>query len=188
MALDTCQGHPVCYCLHSGTIIISRLAAGVKVDKLHRDIPGVPIIVTQGKFLELSTDKTSAYYVPLAFYSKAINALYVYVDNIETTATLVAIQIMVAKWHMESETAFFAHRTKWTKALQHFQFTPIFLRIVEDERGRKDVEEKMTEIKNRRVTSWPAYAVHQVSIEQIDEELVNKLAVIHPNNWAKITL
>jgi hypothetical protein len=59
-----------------------------------------------------------------------------------------------------------------------------FLWIHEGERGRVEVEEKLTKLRNRTVVlCWPRHDVHWVSVEQVDVDLAVTVARIRPIIW-----
>ena len=96
-------------------------------------IPAVSIISLMGTVTRLLIEKQSTYYIPLMFNFKAINALYVEVNQCKKTARLVAIYITVAKRHTDSTSKFFADWEAWTHSLtgSGFTITPLFLWIIE---------------------------------------------------------
>jgi len=66
--------------------------------------------------------------------------------------------------------------------LSGFDITPIFLWIVEGKRGRADVEEKLSELRTRKITFWPKHVTHWVSIDHVDKTLADTLAKIRPRS------
>jgi hypothetical protein len=92
----------------------------------------------------------------------------------------VAIQITVAKSHRDSQVEFFEDWEAWISLLSGFDITPIFLCIVEGKRDRADVEEKLSELRTRKITFWPKHVTHWVSIDHVDKTLADTLAKIRP--------
>jgi len=158
-------------------IVISKIAsAGVHSGNFN--IPAAKIVTFEGGTTMLSKDEESTYYVPLKFNLKAIDALYVRLDQKKNTAHLVAIQITVAKRHKDSESAFLADLDMWLRGLAGFEVKTSFLWIHEGERGRADVETKVTVLRDRTVLDRPNHEVHWVSIEQIAIDLASTLEKI----------
>jgi hypothetical protein len=134
-------------------MIISRLASsGLRWGDTDLVILPAPLMPFSGSVTALSIDKPSTYYVPLQFNFKAIDALYVEVNEHKRTAKIVAIQITVAKRHTDSASNFFADWEAWTCSLRGFTITPIFLWIVENKRGKDEVEAKLIELRQRPIT------------------------------------
>jgi len=83
----------------------------------------------------------------------------------------------------EPQEMFFNQRDDWIQPVKGFNVEASFLWIVEGKRGREQVEEKVTELRGRNLPNWPKYAEHWASVEQIDRQLAETLAYIHPNHW-----
>jgi hypothetical protein len=159
-------------------MVISRIASrGLRWGD-NNSIPPTKMTTFHGNTVTFSKDMSSTYYVPLKFNLKAVDAIYVEVDERQNTATVVAIQIAVAKRHRDSPADFFAQWEQWTSSLKDFIIKPVFLWIVEGTRGRADVEEKLRELRTGQVTLWPKHVTHWVSIDQVDKHLADTLARI----------
>jgi hypothetical protein len=146
----------------------------------NKSIPPAPILAFSGNVAPLSTDNPSTYYIPLKFNLKAIDALYVAVDKANETARVVAIQITVAKRHKDSATAFFADWDKWTSLLAEFTLEVTFLWIVENKRGKQEVEEILIKLRTRTITKSPVHSVFWVTIGEVDKDLGLALERIRP--------
>lgn len=158
-------------------IIISQIAsAGVESGRL--SIRPAKIVAFEGDSTTISQEEEYAYYVPLKFNFKAIDALYVHLDRKKKAVRLVAIQITVAKWHTDSEAAFYAGLAMWLHGLTDFEITTDFLWIHEGQRDRVEVEEKITELRTKTHVNWPKHEVHWVSIEQVHRDLAATLTKI----------
>jgi len=160
-------------------IIISRIAsAGVESDNF--SIRPAKIVAFEGDSTTILQDEEHAYYVPLKFNFKAIDALYVHLDQKKKVVRLVAIQITVAKRHTDSEAAFYAGLAMWLHGLTAFEITTEFLWIHEGQRGRVEVEEKIIKLRTKTHVNWPRHTVHWVSIEQVHKDLAAMLTKIRP--------
>jgi len=168
-------------------MVISKLATS-GLCWADTSIPAASITSFTGTVTSLSIEKESTYYVPLMFNFKAIDALYVEVNQPQKTARLVAIQITVAKRHTDSAYKFFADWEAWTDSLTRsgFTITPLFLWIVENTRGKAEVEARLTELRQRRITVNPSYVAHWVMIDQVDKVLADILAIIRPEGDAGV--
>ena len=144
----------------------------------NNSIPPTKITTFHGNIVAFSKDMPSTFYVPLKFNLKSVDGIYVEVNERQKTATVVAIQITVAKRHRDSPADFFAQWEQWIDLLKDFTITPIFLWIVEETRGQVDVEEKLRELRSGRKTLWPEHVTHWVSIDQVDKSLADTLAQI----------
>ena len=161
-------------------MVISRIvSSGLKFGG-NDSIPMAPILAFSGSVAALSTDKPSIYYVPLKFNLKAIDALYVAVDMAKRTARVVAIQITVAKRHKDSAAAFFADWDQWTKLLNGFTLEATFLWIVEDKRGKEEMEKTLVKLRTRTIITSPAHSVFWVTVDQVDKDLGLILKSIRP--------
>jgi len=119
--------------------------------------------------------------VPLRFNQKAIDALFVSVDQKKKTAYLVPIQITtVAKQHKDSESAFFADLPIWLRGLENFKVKETFVWIHDGgERGCARVKEKLKELRSiETVVVNSEYGVLWVDIAQVDVELAKTLTRI----------
>lgn len=168
-------------------MIISKLASSsVRWGNADLVIPPAPLTPFSGSVTALSIDKPSTYYVPLQFNFKAIDALYVEVNEHKRTAKIMAIQITVAKQHTDSASKFFADWEAWTCSLRGFTITPIFLWIVENKRGKDEVEAKLIELRQRQITSIPAHTTHWVMVDQIDKILAKTLEIIRSEGYVGV--
>jgi len=159
-------------------MVISRIASrGLRWGD-NNEIRPTKITTFHANIIAFSKDVPSTYYVPLKFNLKAVDAIYVEVNERQNTVTVVAIQITVAKRHRDYPADFFAQWEQWTDLLKDFTITPIFLWIVEGTRGRADVEEKLREMRTGQKTLWPKHVTHWVSIDQVDKNLADTLAQI----------
>ena len=157
-------------------MVISRIASrGLRWGD-NNYIPPTKITTFHRNIIAFWKDMPSTYYVPLKFNLKAVDAIRVEVNKHQNTATVVAIQITVAKRHRDSPADFFAQWEQWTDLLKDFTITPIFLWIVEGTRGRADVEGKLRELRTGQKTLWPKHVTHWVSIDQVDKNLADALA------------
>jgi mannose-6-phosphate isomerase-like protein (cupin superfamily) len=159
-------------------MVISRIASRGLHWGDNNHIPPTKMTTFHGNIIAFSKSMPSAYYVPLKFNHKAVDAVYVEVDEHQNTATVVAIQITVGKRHRDSAADFFAQWGQWTDSLKGFTIRPVFLWIVEGTRGQPDVEEKLRELRTGQVTLWPKHVTHWVSIDQVDKNLAGTLARI----------
>ena len=178
-ALESFKNNPSVIGFTVEQMIISRLASS-GLNWGDAAIPPAPQTLFPGNLTPLSIDKRSTYYVPLQFNFKAIDALYVEVNEGKKTAKIVAIQITVAKRHTDSEAKFFADWEAWTKSLGGFTITSTFLWIVESTRGKVEVEAKLKELRQRRILVMPEHATYWVMINQVDKRLADTLPLIHP--------
>lgn len=126
----------------------------MKITSFHRNI--MPFL----------KDIPSAYYIPLKFGLKAVDAIYVEVNECQNTAMVVVIQITVSQWHKDSSANLFAQWDQWTNLLKFFTITLIFLSIVEEMQGRADVEEKLRELRTGKETS----ACHSLGINRSSQQ------------------
>jgi len=122
-------------------------------------LPAAKIIIFEGETTWLSVDEPLAY-VPLKFNKKAIDALFVSVNQQAQTARLVGTQITVAKQHTGSEAAFFTELNTWLFGLEDFEVYISFLWIHEGKRGQSGVEEKLKELRGRTVVILPNHDTH----------------------------
>jgi hypothetical protein len=160
-------------------IVISRIASnGVELGLL--TIPPAKIKTFGGTMTRLSKEEGSTLYVPLRFNMKAIDALFVRVDTKNNIAYVIPIQITLAKWHLDSEAAFFSDWKTWIAGLEGFEIVVSFLWIYEGERSRHEVPAQETKIRNRTVSYWPDYEVYWVSIKQVHRDLAQTLERIRP--------
>lgn len=113
----------------------------------------------------------SAFYVPLRFNFRAIDALYVDIDSSAGTAHIIAIQITVAKQQTDSEGAFFPNWRLWSQNLSHLKLKWTFLWILPRQREQQDVEAKKLNLRKGPVTINPEYSRNFVSLDQVDLEL-----------------
>jgi hypothetical protein len=178
LALKAFKNNPSVIGFTVEQIAISRIASSGLRWGDNSEIPPTKITAFRGNIIAFSKNMPSAYYVPLKFNLKAVDAIYVKVDEHQHTATVVAIQITVAKRHTDSQADFFAQWGQWTDYLKDFTITPIFLWIVEGRRGRVDVEEKLRKLRTGQKTLWPKHVTHWVSIDQVDKDLADTLAQI----------
>ncbi len=177
LALKAFKNNPSVIGFTVEQMVISRIASrGLRWGD-NNEIPPTKITTFHGNIM-FSKDMPSTYYVPLKFNLKAVDAIYVEVNERQNTVTVVAIQITVAKRHRDSLADFFAQWEQWTDSLKDFTITPIFLWIVEGTRGRADVEEKLREMRTGQKTLWPKHVTHWVSIDQVDKNLADTLAQI----------
>ncbi len=177
LALKAFKNNPSVIGFTVEQMVISRIASrGLRWGD-NNEIPPTKITTFHGNIM-FSKDMPSTYYVPLKFNLKAVDAIYVEVNERQNTVTVVAIQITVAKRHRDSPADFFAQWEQWTDLLKDFTITPIFLWIVEGTRGRADVEEKLREMRTGQKTLWPKHVTHWVSIDQVDKNLADTLAQI----------
>ena len=122
-------------------------------------IPAAKIVGIKSGMPMSSKAPKLAYYVPLKFNLKAIDALFISLNQKKKTVYVVAIQITVAEWHEDSEAAFFADLDAWLSGRRGFEIKSSFLWIHEGDRGRAMVEEKLTRLRNRTVQGWPLHGV-----------------------------
>jgi hypothetical protein len=160
-------------------IVISRIASN-GVDTGSLTIPPAKIKTFGGTMTRLSKEEGSTLYVPLRFNMKAIDALFVRVDTKKKNAYVIPIQITVAKWHSDSEAAFFSDWEKWIVGLKGFKIIVSFLWIHEGERSRHQAPAQGTTIRNRTISYWPHYEVYWVSVEQVHKDLAQTLERIRP--------
>ena len=159
-------------------MVISRIASYGLCWGDNNKIPQTKITTFHGNTIAFSKDIPSTCYVPLKFNFKVVDAIYVEVNERKSTATIVAIQITVAKWHRDSPADFFAQWEQWIHLLKDFTIMPIFLWIVEGTRGEADVKGKLRDLRTGQKTLWPEYVTHWVSIDQVDKNLADTLAQI----------
>lgn len=159
-------------------MVISRIASYGLCWGDNNKIPQTKITTFHGNTIAFSKDIPYTCYVPLKFNFKAVDAIYVEVNERKSTATIVAIQITVAKRHRDSPADFFAQWEQWIHLLKDFTIMPIFLWIVEGTRGEADVKGKLRELRTGQKTLWPEYVTHWVSIDQVDKNLADTLAQI----------
>ena len=159
-------------------MIISRIVShGLRWGD-NSSIPATKMTTFHGNMIAFSKDRPPTYYVPLKFNLKAVDAIYVEVDEGQNAATVVAIQITVAKRHRDSPADFFAQWEQWTNSLKNFTIKPVFLWIVDGTRGQADVEEKLKKLRSGQKTLSPKHVTHWVSIDQVDKNLADTLAQI----------
>jgi len=178
LALKAFKNNPSVIGFTVDQMVISRIASrGLRWGD-NNYIPLTRITTFHGNIIAFSKDMPSTYYVPLKFNLKAVDAIHVEVNERQNTATVVAIQITVAKRHRDSPADFFAQWEQWTDLLKDFTITPIFLWIVEGTRGRADVEGKVRGLRTGQKTLWPKHVTRWVSIDQVDKNLADTLAQI----------
>ena len=144
----------------------------------NNDIPPMRIMTFHRNIIVFLKDMPSTCYVPLKFNFKVVDAIYVEVNECQNTATVVAIQITVAKRHRDSPADFFAQCEQWIHLLKDITIMPIFLWIVEGMRGQADMEEELRELRTGQRTLWPKHVTHWVSIDQVNKILADTLAQI----------
>jgi hypothetical protein len=183
MSLDAFKNNPSVIGFTVEQMIISRIAsAGVTTGAFK--IPGAKIIPFEDNTALLQTEQKVAYYIPVKFNLKAIDGLFVSLNTKHRTAVIVAIQITVAKRHKDSVQAFFASWDQWMHRLENFTIKASFLWIHEGERGQREVEAKLRELRGTTEQNWPDHTVYWVSIEQIDKDLARRLGSIRPSYWS----
>jgi hypothetical protein len=178
-ALENHKNNPSAIGFTVKQIVISEIASnGLNAGGLM--IPPAKIKTFGGTMTRLSGEEGTTLYVPLRFNMKAIDALYVRVHTINHTAYVLPIQIAVAKWQSDSESAFFSDWEKWIVGLAGFKIAASFLWIHEGERGRREVQAQMTTNRSRTMLYWPDYDVHWASVESVHKDLAQTLAQIRP--------
>lgn len=157
-------------------MVISRITASGIQSKFC--LPPAKTITFPGGITWLSKHEGHAYYVPIRFNQKAIDLLFVSVDQATNSAHVVGIQITVAKNHKDSETAFYADRDQWLIGLEGLDVKMSFIWIHDGARGKAEVKKQLKELRGREVVTRPDYTAYWVSIDQVDADLARTLARI----------
>jgi hypothetical protein len=102
--------------------------------------------------------------VPEIFNFKAIDCLYIRVDNVAKRVLLIPVQITLADEHKDSAEAFYTHWREWTVQFSGYELQTEFLWVVERYKPGTEIKtpayRRSTRAGDRHGTSYTQYFVH----------------------------
>ncbi|KAJ7911036.1 hypothetical protein B0H13DRAFT_585515 [Mycena leptocephala] len=102
--------------------------------------------------------------VPEVFNFKAIDCLYIRVDNVAKRVLLIPIQISLADEHKDSAEAFYTHWREWAVQFSGYELQTEFLWVVERYKPGTEIkttaDQRSTRSGDRHGTSYTQYFVH----------------------------
>jgi len=123
--------------------------------------------------ISLATSETL--YIPDRWNYKAIDALYLSVDNKKKTALIVPIQISINLYHKDSEALFYANWERWVERLKDYTLSSTFVWIVEHKRSWKIVKQQLRSLRGGTQLIAPQYKQMYVTVGDLYGPLGERL-------------